>query len=113
MAPKKISIGETRHILNELVAFAGTAKPRGCPICRNGDEKIAQVARDAGYSAQKVAEFFIKTRNYPASLTDRETVYRHWYRCDAKRKRQQERRAVRDSSRRETGMGGSDEPTNE
>lgn len=91
----KISKGEIKSIMNELIAFAGPGKPRGCLICLNGDEKIAQVARDGGYTAARIAEFLIQTRDYPASLMDRESVYRHWYRCEAKRKRQEERRAAK------------------
>jgi hypothetical protein len=88
----KISLGETKHIRNELEAFAGPGKPRGCPICQNGDDvKVAQVARDAGYTAAQVAAFFIKTRDYSESLMNREVIYRHWYRCEAKMKRQEER----------------------
>lgn len=78
----KISIGEKRSITNELEAFAGPGKPRGCKICERGDWKIARVAREAGYTAVKVAEFLIQRHGYPATL-DKDQVYRHWHRCDA------------------------------
>ena len=78
---KKITLGETRAIQRELEAFAGRGKPRGCPICRNGDQNIAQVARDTGYTGKKVAEFLIKTRNYDEATMSEDAVYRHWYRC--------------------------------
>lgn len=79
---KKITLGETRAIQKELEAFAGRGRPRGCPICRNGDQNIAKVAKDAGYTAAKVAEFLIKTRdNYDEATVKEDAVYRHWHRC--------------------------------
>lgn len=78
---KKISKGETVAIKNELLACVGPAKLRGCLICRKGDEKELQVAKDEGYQAEQVSEFLIRTRSYPASLMNRGVVYRHWHRC--------------------------------
>jgi len=77
---KKITLGEMRAIERELEAFAGKPKKRGCPICRNEDQALVQVARDKGYTAQKVADFLITIRNYDKGM-DESAVYRHWYRC--------------------------------
>lgn len=86
---KKTPLGEVRAIQIELEAFAGPAKPRGCPICRHGDQDIAKVARDKGYSGQQVADFLKQTRGY--TVIDREAVYRHWHRCAAKKNRLEEK----------------------
>lgn len=62
--------------------FAGPPKPRGCEICRRGedDQKLVAVAWARGYEAREIANFLIKTRNYPTEFK-RDAIYRHLNRC--------------------------------